>query len=407
MIAAIAIKNILHRPLHALLSWMLLTASVAIISLLILLQTQFQQKFEASIRGVDLVMGAKGSPLQLILSSIYHLDSPTGNIDYAEVQKWMKNPMVQTAIPLAYGDNYQGFPIVGTDARYWEKYAAQIARGRAFEQNFEVLIGAELARKTQLSLGSEFFGAHGAAADGEEHREHAYRVVGMLAANGTALDNLILCSIESVWAMHEHDHGDDHEHDHGDDHEHDHGESKRQITAVLFKFRNPMAIIQWPRLVAEQTNMQLASPAVEVNRIFSLFGIGIKALTGLGWAIMALAALSVFIALFNTLKERRYELALMRTLGGSRAQLLWLTLLESLWLCLAGFLSGIAISRLALWLISRASEREYRFALDQFGFKWAGEGSLFLLTVGIGLLAALIPALKAYRIDISKTLANG
>ncbi len=418
MIASIAIKNILHRPLQALLSWVLLTAGVAIISLLILLQGQFQQKFEAGIRGIDLVMGAKGSPLQLILSSVYHLDNPTGNIDYAEAQKWMKNPMIESAIPLAYGDSYRGFAIVGTTAVYLKKYAAVVAQGRVFQQNFEVVVGAEIAQKTQLAIGSAFFGTHGTAVEGEEHHEHAYRVVGILAPNGTVLDNLILSNLESVWAMHDHEEEHNHEardtgktesrHDHDTEahHETTEGEQHREITAVLFKFRGPMAIVQWPRMVAKQTDMQLASPVVEMNRIFSLFGIGIEALTWLGWAIMGLSALSVFIALFNTLKERRYELALLRTLGGSRAQLLWLLLLESLWLCAAGFVSGIVLSRSALWLVSRATEREYRFSLDRFGFQWPGEGLLLLLTLGTGLLAALLPALKAYRLDISKTLAN-
>ena len=426
MIVTIARKNILHRPLNALLAWVLLTASVAIISLLLLLQGQFQQKFEASIRDIDLVLGAKGSPLQLILSSIYHLDNPTGNIDYAEAQKWMKNPMVESAIPLAYGDSYRGFPIVGTTPAYLEKYAAQVAQGQVFQQKFEVVVGSEIAQKGLLTLGQEFFGTHGTAAEGEEHQEHSYRVTGILTHTGTALDNLMLSNLESVWAMHDHEEEHEEHHTEVDKHATDEAlgshadetgahlntetgtdhESHQEITAVLFKFRSPMAVVQWPRMLAQQTSMQLASPAVEVNRIFSLFGIGIQALIWLGWAIMGLAAMSVFVALFNALKERRYELALLRTLGGSRAQLLGLLLLESLWLCTAGFVSGILLSRLALWFIAQAAERTYRFSLDQFGFQWPGEGWLLLLTLGIGISAALLPALKAYRLDISKTLAD-
>jgi len=449
MILGIAWKNILHKPLNALLSWVLLTASVAIISLLLLLQDQFEQKFERSIAGVDLVLGAKGSPLQLILSSVYHLDNPTGNIDYAEAQKWMKHPFVAKAIPLAYGDSYRGFPIVGTTPDYLEKYAASVAQGKVFEQNFEVVAGVEAAQKLQLNLGAEFFGTHGTAAEGEEHHEHAYRLVGILAPTGTVADNLILSNLESVWEMHEHEEEEGvdevneadevdggHEHPEGrgghleevpedenqenahapNQHGHEYESSNHQlhkssnhhleITAVLLKFRNPMGIVQWPRLIAQSTNMQVASPAIEVNRIFSLFGIGIQALTYLGWAIMCLSGLSVFIALYTTLKERRYELALLRTMGARRGQLMWLVLLESLWLCLAGYVSGLLLSRFALWLISNAAKRAYRFSFDQLGYRWPQEGWLLALTLGIGLLAALIPAFKAYTLNISKTLAN-
>ena len=413
MILGLAWKNILHRPLNALLSWILLTSSVTIISLLLLLQDQFEQQFESSIAGVDLVLGAKGSPLQLILSSVYHIDNPTGNIDYGEAQKWMKHPYVAQAIPLAYGDSYQGFSIVGTTPAYLEKYRATLAQGTSFQADFEVVVGSEAAQRLKVAIGTTFFGTHGVSAGGEEHRAHSYQVVGIVAPTGTVVDNLIISNIESVWKMHE---GHHHEEESGEEHheseehaEEEHADTathRPEITAVLLKFRNPLGIVQWPRLVAQTTDMQVASPVVEINRIFSLFGIGIGALTYLGWAVMLLSGLSVFIALYNTLKERRYELALLRTMGAGRGQLMRLVLLESLWLCLAGFGTGILLSRIALLFISSAAEREYHFSFDQLGFKWPQEGYLLLLTLGIGLIAALLPAWKAYRLNISKTLAH-
>jgi putative ABC transport system permease protein len=425
MIISTAWKNLTHKPLSALLSWLLLTASVAIISLLILLQGQFEEKFTSSIRGVDMVMGAKGSPLQLILSAVYHIDNPTGNIDYETAQKWMKHPFVEKAIPLAYGDSYKGYSVLGTTPDYIEKYKAEVVEGRMFQGNFEVVIGADLAKKLRLSIGSTFNSTHGSAENGEEHTEHAYKVVGLLKPTDTVIDNLIVGTIESVWAMHDHGHegeeeaheehehkageAHDHEghnHEEGEAHDHESEHEKRQITAVLFKFRSPMALVQWPRMISQNTDLQIVSPAIEINRLFSLFGIGLNALQYLGLAIMFLSGLSVFVSLFNTLKERRYELALLRTMGAARGQLFLLVLLESLWLCLAGFVSGILLSRVALWLIAQATERTYRIRLDQFGLHWPEEGWLFALTLGIGVLAALIPAFKAYRLNISNTLAH-
>lgn len=419
MIISTAWKNLTYKPLSALLSWLLLTASVAIISLLILLQGQFEEKFTTSIRGVDMVMGAKGSPLQLILSAVYHIDNPTGNIDYETAQKWMKHPFVEKAIPLAYGDSYKGYSVLGTTSDYVEKYKTEVAEGRMFQDNFEVVLGADLAKKLRLAIGSTFNSTHGNAEHGEEHTEHAYKVVGLLKPTGTVIDNLIVGNIESVWAMHDHGHEahegeekheaageahnhENHEHEEGEAHEH----TKREITAVLFKFRSPMALVQWPRMVSQNTDLQVVSPAIEINRLFSLFGIGLNALQYLGLAIMFLSGLSVFVSLFNTLKERRYELALLRTMGAGRGQLFLLVLLESIWLCVAGFISGILLSRVALWLIAQATERTYRIRLDQFGFQWPEEGWLFVLTLGIGVLAAMIPAFKAYRLNISNTLAH-
>ncbi len=460
MIAKLAWKNLWFKPLNTVLSLVLLTASVAIISLLILLQEQFEKQFSSNIDGVDLVLGAQGSPLQLILSSVYHVDDPTGNIDYKEAEVWMKHPFVETAIPLAFGDNYRGFKIVGTTPDYIKKYAATISQGKVFEKNFEVVIGSEIAKKLNIKIGDKFFGTHGSAEEGHVHEEYAYVVVGIASPTGKVIDNLVLCTIESVWAMHAdhgHDHGEEvqssdknpphgeeghvhvegdehdheehvhdencnHDHDHevtenpphgeeghihedGDEHNHDHEEAK-EITAVLIKFKNKMGIISWPRMIAQNTKMQAAMPALEINRLFSLFGIGLQALQYLAYGIMLISGISIFIALYNRLKERKYEFALLRVSGASRIQMLELVLFESLLLCIVGFIFGTLFGRLALVMISSTTDEQFKMAFNPMTIIWEKEGILFLVTIFVGILAAVIPAVKAYRLNISKTLAN-
>lgn len=456
MITKIAWKNIWFKPLNTLLSIILLTASVAIITLLILLQEQFEKKFNDNIDGIDLVLGAQGSPLQLILSSVYQVDAPTGNIDYTEAKKWMKHPFVETAIPLAFGDNYKGYRIVGTTPDYLTKYGSNIADGKIFKKNFEVVIGSAIADKLSIKVGDKFFGSHGDAEEGEVHEEYAYIVTGIASPTGKVIDNLILTNIQSVWAMHDHEHEGEHEHDeasdhdhegeahakeegvehnhddghdhshdgehnhaHADgevhDHDHDHhdhaaettiSEEGKEITAVLIKFRSKMGIITWPRMIPQNTKMQAASPIFEINRLFSLFGVGLQALQYMAYGIMLISGISIFIALYNTLKERKYEFALLRVNGASRLQLLSLVLIESLLLCVVGFLFGTIVGRIALSLISGSSEDEFKMSFNPLEFVWEKEGFLFLLTIFVGILAALIPAVKAYSLNISKTLAN-
>lgn len=460
MIAKLAWKNLWFKPLNTVLSLVLLTASVAIISLLILLQEQFEKQFSSNIDGVDLVLGAQGSPLQLILSSVYHVDDPTGNIDYKEAEVWMKHPFVETAIPLAFGDNYRGFKIVGTTPDYIKKYTATISQGKVFQKNFEVVIGSEIAKKLNINIGDKFFGTHGSVEEGHVHEEYAYVVVGIASPTGKVIDNLVLCTIESVWAMHAdhgHDHGEEvqssnenpphgeeghvhvegdehdheehvhdencnHDHDHevtenpphgeeghihedGDEHNHDHEEAK-EITAVLIKFKNKMGIISWPRMIAQNTKMQAAMPALEINRLFSLFGIGLQALQYLAYGIMLISGISIFIALYNRLKERKYEFALLRVSGASRIQMLGLVLIESLLLCIVGFIFGTLFGRVALVMISSTTDEQFKMAFNPMTIIWEKEGILFLVTIFVGILAAVIPAVKAYRLNISKTLAN-
>lgn len=418
MIAKLAWKNIWFKPLNTILSVVLLTSSVAIITTLVLVEKQFEEKFSSNIDGVDLVMGAQGSPLQLILSSVYQVDAPTGNISYDSAKVWMQHPFVQKAIPLAFGDNYRGYKILGTTPDYLDKYGATISEGKLFEKNFEVVIGSDIAQKLSLKIGDEFFGSHGDAAEGEVHDHYGYKVVGIAKPTGKVVDNLILCTIPSVWQMHG-SHGEEENPAHGEEgHVHVEGEEHHEaadmtldepgmeITAVLLKFRNKMGIVTWPRIIAQNTKMQVASPAIEVNRLFSLFGIGISALQYLAYGIMLISGISIFIALYNTLKERENEFALMRVNGAKRLQLLKVVMIESLLLCVVGFVFGTILGRVGLSMLSNSAEEDFKMSFNPYEFLWEKEGTLFLLTIFVGFLAAVIPAVKAYNLNISKTLAN-
>lgn len=409
MITKIAWKNLWFKPLNTVLSIILLTASVAIISLLILLQQQFENKFSKNLEGVDLVLGAQGSPLQLILSAVYQLDSPTGNINYNEAETWMNHPFVETAIPLAFGDNYMGYKIVGTTQDYITKFDGKFAQGTTFEKHFEVVVGGKIAQNLGLKIGDEFFGAHGESQEDEHvHDNYAYKIVGILEPTDKVIDNLILCTVESVWAVHDnHDHSDEEEaHIHDENHSHEISSEGKDITAVLLKVKNKMAFVIWPRLVPQNSKMQVASPAIEVNRLFTLFGFGLDALQYLAYGIMLISGISIFIALYNRLKERKYEFALMRIGGAKRGQLLGLVLFESLLLCVVGFVLGTVLGRLALVFISNSTSQEYKMEFNPFVFNWEKEGMLFLITIFVGILAGLIPAIKAYKLNISKTLNN-
>ncbi len=390
MIAKLAWRNIWFKPLNTALSVLLLASSVAIITLLILLQKQFEEQFSSNADNIDLVLGAQGSPLQLVLSSVYQVDAPTGNINYDSAQVWMRHPFVKSAIPLAFGDNYLGYKIVGTTPAYIDKLGSTIEKGAVFNQNFEVVVGNTIAQKLNLKVNDKFNGTHGEAREGEQHEEFQYKVVGILSKTGKVIDNLVLSNIESVWAMHG-----------------DHHEVSKEITSVLLKFRNKMAIMTWPRIIGQNTKMQAVSPAIEINRLFTLFGIGLKTLEYLAYGIMLISGISIFIALFNRLKERKYEFALLRLNGASRLQILNLVIIESLFLCVVGFFFGTIIGRIALKVLSSSSEEDFKMAFNPAEIIWEKESVLFLVTLLVGIIAALIPAIKAYRLNISKTLANG
>ena len=180
-------------------------------------------------------------------------------------------------------------------------------------------------------------------------------------------------------------------------------EAQGDLTAVLIKFRSPMGIMTLPRMVNETTKMQAAVPALEINRLMALMGIGVTTLQGIALAIMLISGFSVFIALYNRLKERRYELALLRSMGCRRSTLFALLLAEGGLLALAGAATGSLLSRVGIGVLNATAAKEMRIQLT---YQWLPqEGILWGIVLLIGLLAALIPAIRAYKMNVSATLA--
>lgn len=397
-------KSIWSKPLSAALNIMLIAFGTGILTILLLASTQIEEKLNNNAKDIDLVVGAKGSPLQLILSSIYYIDFPTGNIPLTEANKLAKNPFVKRATPLALGDNFDGVRIVGTDTNFIGLYGLKIQSGKFWQADLEATIGANVAKDKNLKVGDTFFGAHGLTENKDQHKDHEYKVVGILTSQGNVTDNLILTNISSVWKMHE----EVHEHEAGEAHDHEKEEAEamesREITSLLIQYRSYMAVAIFPQMVNQTTNMQAASPAQESTRLFSLIGVGVDTLQWFAVLIMLIAAISVFVNLYNSLKERSYDLAIMRTLGASRTKLFVIVILEGLLLTIAGTIIGIALGHLALEII--ASYQDSTQAKLTGSIFITSELYLLLAGLGIGIFAAIIPALQAYQSNISKILAK-
>jgi putative ABC transport system permease protein len=397
MLFKISWKNIVDKKLNSFLCILLMTLGIAMISLLMLLGRQLQDKFAKNISGIDLVVGAKGSPLQLILSSVYQIDNPTGNVYLDDVQAIAQNPMVKEMIPLSMGDNFQGYRILGTNKKYFEHFKTKFTSGVMFKADLEVVLGGQTALNTNLKVGDTFASSHGLDAEGEKHNERKYKVVGILEFNNSVVDNLILTSLGSVWSIHEH-------HEAGEEH-HEYSTERKEITSAIIKFRSPMGMMTMPRNINQNSKLQAATPAIEVNRLFELLGIGIDGLQILAAVIMLISGISVFVSLYNSLKERKYEMALMLSMGASRTRLFLMLLLEGIILSLLGFVAGILLSRIGIYLISNQLSKKFHFDVNQFSLQ-TGEIYLFIGALIVGILAAALPSIGIYSINISKTLAE-
>jgi putative ABC transport system permease protein len=397
------------KPLNTALNIVLLALGIAVITVLLLFNKQLEEKIETNARGIDLVVGAKGSPMQLILCNIFHIDFPTGNINLKDAERISKSRLIKKAIPLALGDSYQVYRIIGTNQSYAELYHAELAQGNWWKEEMEATIGANVAETLKLKPGDTFASTHGLTRAGHAHENQNFVVKGILKRTNTVVDNLILTSVESIWRVHE---------EHSEQPlpvktknnssfipsflvpSHVAGDSTKEITSLLIQYRSAMAAIQLPRLINSQSRLQAASPAFETARLFTILGVGVDILIGIAYVLIFISAISIFIALYNSLKERRYDLAIMRSMGATRFKLFVSVLLEGSLLTLLGSLIGLALAHgiLAVEETSKAGITGIVFYTEEWIIL---AGSLLL-----GLLCALIPALEAYRTDISKVLAG-
>ena len=382
-------RNLRAKPLQTALSLALLAFGVGMVSLMLLTEKQVNDAFERNIKDIDLVLGAKGSPLQLILANVYHIDAPTGNILLSEAQKVVRHPYIESGIPLAYGDNHEGYRIVGTEHSYAAHYGVEVAQGKLWEAPFEATVGSKVAKALELTLGDTFYSAHGLTDQTDIHKDKVFTVVGILEPSQSVVDQLILTPMQSIWDVHlkEGEVGDP---------------SAREITAMLLKKRNPLAVLTIPNTLRE-SNMQVALPAIEVNRMTQQFGLGTAALRAIAMLIMALSFASIFISVLDNIRSRRHELALMRTMGGTPRTLYLLLLQEGGLLSLVGTGLGLLLSRMGLWTLSNVVEQQFHYELAEMALL-PSEWMLAAAAIGVGLLASAVPARGSLRLDISQTL---
>ena len=441
-------KNIISKPLPSLLSMLLLAVGLSTAIILKLTEHQLTENINNTGKDVKLVIGAKGSRLQLVLSSVFQIDNPTGNINYGFYTLLKRNRMIKEMIPVSMGDSYKRKRIVGTNHDYIRLFSGKLKEGVLFEKPLEATIGNVVASELGLKVGDEFVGGHGMEEVLHSHDEYKYKVVGVLERSGSVLDNLILTPVQTVWIMHaghnddseytlegteeaahdEHEHAHEEiledslpqkyeEHNHHDHNHHEHAEvnleellanidpKDREITAILFPNLSGNAKIGVLNNANNQPNMMAVDPAPEIALLKNKLTPFVSIIIAISWFITIIAMFSVFIGLLNSLRGRKYEIALMRVLGASKAKVLASILFEGIILSVLGYLLCLVLSHAGMELIGSWMQNEYQYEFTGWIFL-NSELTYLLVAIAIGLVSALIPAYKAYNTDISETLSK-
>ncbi|NLO73764.1 MAG: ABC transporter permease [candidate division WS1 bacterium] len=396
--------------------------------IVLLMSHQTQALLTSEVGAWDLVIGAKGSPLQVVLNSLYYMDAPTGNISVDVWRRLERHPAVARILPLNMGDNFFGSPIIGTVPEFFAGREAPsgkslLAAGTMFTQPFEAVVGAEVARRQRLKLGQEIIGAHGWGQTDDLHPQFPYTVVGVLARTGTSLDRAVYTDYRSVWiihadhdphqhqpkggleAHHAHEHG--HEHAAGPHHEHEEEASHdpyAEVTALLVALRQPAARFGLVDSLNRQEKALAVSPVEEISKLDTTFIAPLRGvLLIVAYLVVLVSVMSILISLYLTIHQRRRDLAILRSLGATRGDIFRLITLE------AALISGLGV--VLGWLFGHGLTAALApVILERYGLSvqalqlLPGE-----LTVGfsvwvLGILAGLWPAHNACRLRVAESL---
>ncbi|MEM6673165.1 MAG: ABC transporter permease [Planctomycetota bacterium] len=375
---------------------------VALVCAVLAIREESERALSRDAALYDLVAGGKGSPLQLVLASVYHLDSPTGNIPYADYERLRRDPRVRWAAPIGLGDNYEGFRIVGTEEQFFDlpdregEPFFRLARGTAFEDRFEVVLGSQVAIATGLDVGDTFFGTHGLVdvPGGEVHRDFPYRVSGVLEGTGTAQDRAIFGTLASVWEIHE---TEDRLHSAIQGTASLGGRKKREATAVLVRLETPGLRLWMADEIRERTDGIAAIPINEILRFQrGIIGPVQRSLLAIAAAVVAVACLTVLTTLHQAAERRRRDIAILRSLGAVRAEVAALVFTEGLLLTGAGIGLGLLLGHGGLALAAGPIRDATGLVLDPWRMPRAEAIALCVMAF-CGAAASLFPAVSSYR----------
>lgn len=435
-------KNIKQRSLASILTMFSIMLGVALVVSILILKQESHDAFSQTATGYEIIVGPKGSSLQLTLNTIYQIGVPIQNMPYDTYTKLKDDKRVKLAIPYVLGDNYKNHRLIGTTPEVFSEFTYQKGKkysfreGKAFTKDFEAVIGSETALKTGLKIGDTFAGSHGVESyEGYEgmfeHDEFKFTVIGILDKTFTPIDKVIFTSMNSIWEIHHHEaeektkertgqttdtaKHDGHNHDghNHDKHEHSKEEehikdSDKSVTAILISLKSPVYFDLLRRQINENKfegiNAQAVIPVFEIKQLFDIIGNINSILIIIAYLVVFVAVISILVSIYNSMNERKRDIAIMRSLGARKNTILNIILLEGFIISFIGGALGIVTSHLLIIIFSDTISNIAGIQISGTIFNLF---ELYILagTVLLGLIVTIIPALKAYNTDVASNLA--
>lgn len=421
--------NLLAKKLRSFLTIFSIAISILLIISIVNISSQLSNNIIDNAGRYDVLLGAKGSSTQLILSTMFFYDAPLGNINKIYLENLEKDSRVEYAVPVGMGDNYRGYRIIGTQPKYFEGIKYSMAQGKLFEQEKEAVLGATVARMTGLTIGSEFSGSHGigkedVGIEDHHHDDYKYRVVGILSPTKTPNDMAIFTDIKSVWSVHGIEVNDEHtgeashmnedhveaildDAEHADsahnDEGHHHHDHDKIITAILLKSKGFSEAYQITQEYNRKDDVQAINPAATLRQLLNTISIGEKVASLIAYISVILSVITLFIVMLSASAERRKDIAVLRALGANRGTVFNIILLETFAIAIIGSLSGFILAHLAIHLTGGVVASKLGLYISGASMSLA-EPIIIVTAIVLSTLAGVIPGLLVYRTDVTKHL---
>lgn len=411
----IAWRSIQQRALASTLTAVSMGLAVALVVAVLVVYGVVYRSFYRGGEGYDLIVGAKGShPLQLVLNSAYYLGDPVGTIPYSYFRQLAERRLepkvrIEAAVPICMGHSYKGYRVVGTTPDMFDKLKYlgnkeyEFAEGSNFsrEKLFDAVAGWEAARDSGLKLGSKFQAIHGVADRGGQPHEQEFEVVGILAPTGTPNDRALFVNMEGFYRIHAHEHGQGKAAQAHSPHEHE--DESKEVTAILVCVAPGQAEVL-ARTINKVSDAQAVVPSYEIAKLFeNVIGNVQKTLLIMAVLIVVVTGLGMMVSIYNSMSDRRREIAVMRALGASRVTVMIVILLESILLSCGGGVLGLLTGHGLVGVLSPMIAEQTGVTVGMLQFQTVE----LLLIPGLIVLAALVgylPAVAAYRTDVARSL---
>ena len=411
LIMRLALRSLFNRRLTALLTVLAIAFSVMLLLGVEKVRTGARQSFADTISGTDLIVGGRTGGLQLLLYSVFRIGNATNNITWQSYQDILKRPEIKWAVPLSLGDSHRGFRVLGTTPDYFTRYkfrggqSLQLANGKVFDDLFDAVIGADVAAKLGYKAGDKIVVAHGAGAVSfVEHDDKPFRVSGILEKTGTPVDRTVHVSLAAIDAIHIDWQSGARDTEHAvsaDEVRKMHLEPKA-ITGALIGLESKLATFKVQRFINEYPQEPLTAiiPGAALQELWGLVGIAETALSAVSAMVVATALLGMVTTILTTLNERRREMAILRSCGARPSTILGLLGLQGGLLTLMGVVLGVVLLYAVLLVLQPMIDRSYglHIAIDP---PKPDEWMTLTAIVAAGFLAALLPALRAYRLSVA------